>query len=140
MNRHQAQKQIRLALIFNGIAIPVSMIAPELGDAIGLKLAYLYMPWLFPGVLAAPGMLVVALLTAGLALNNRVAAVVLLVLFVISRFFVGVFTLGYLTPFSAVLWVFITLVWMYLFVVGIRGTFALHRAGHSQTGTPSANE
>ena len=140
MNRPQARKQIRLALIFNAVAIPVSLIAPELGEAVGVKLAYLYMPWLFPGALAAPGMLTIGLLTAGLALKSRVAAVFLLVLFLMSRLFVGVFTLGYLTALSGLLWACITLVWTYFFVVGIRGTFAFRRISRSHEENPPANE
>ena len=140
MNRPQALKQIRLALIFNGVAILASPIAPELGEAVGVKLAYLYVPWLFPGVLSAPGMLVVALLTAGLALKSRVAAVLLFVLFILSRFFVGVFTLGYLTALSGVFWACVTLVWTYFFTAGIRGTLAFHRIRHPHAENSPANE
>jgi hypothetical protein len=122
LNIKQATRNIKIASILSAIAIPASFL--QVGPT---EISfYLFMPWLFPGILMLPELAVVSVLTFMLYKKSRVAVVSLFVIFVLDR----AFTYLWLHDFGRIFtiaWFCTSLLWCLIFVQGIRGAFAYHR-------------
>ena len=133
MDLARAEKNIRLGWILSALTLVVSvipmiylMIAEVVtGEPVEIQL-HLFVPWLLPGILGYPVVIAVALLTVSVWRRSRAGAVALLVMYVLGK----VVTFPWLYGFSTTLqtwWVVVALLWVPVFIPGIRGTFAYHR-------------
>jgi len=87
---------------------------------------YLFLPWMFPGVLELPGLIVASLLTYFVYKRSRAAAVLLLSLYVLIKAFTYIWLYVFSDLFIAI-WVAVSLLWGYVFLQGVRGTFVYHK-------------
>ncbi|MBN2556678.1 MAG: hypothetical protein JXA97_12125 [Anaerolineales bacterium] len=134
MDLNQAERAIQRAWLLSAIAIPAYVVAILLGMLFQVSL-HLYAPWLFAGMFALPELALVVVLTVLLRRKNRTAAVLLLAVFVLDRAFTALWLYVFDTAFI-ITWLFVTLVWGFLFLQGIRGTFAYHRLRGSAFSEP----
>ena len=126
MNLNQAKRNITRAWLLSSIAVPLIFIAPLLGKLLHVNTLHLFLPWLFPGVLKTPLLVVVLVLTFMVYRKSRAAALLLFVFYIADRFFVMFFTLGYFDWISSIAWLCIAFLWGYVLAQGVRGTFAHH--------------
>jgi hypothetical protein len=134
MDINQAGKNIRRAWILSAIAIPAFIVSFPLGDRIGVNL-YLFMPWLFPGALGLPLLLIVSILTFTVYRKSRIGAVLLFIVYVLNKAFAYVWLYIFPTAFIIV-WLLISLIWGFIFLQGLRGTFAYHKLRGVEAGEP----
>lgn len=87
---------------------------------------YLFLPWMFPGVLDLPGLIVASLLTYFVYKRSRTAAVLLLSLYVLIKAFTYIWLYVFPNLFIAI-WAVVSLLWGYVFLQGVRGTFVYHK-------------
>ena len=116
----------RLSAIGIGLYLIVDLNVPGLADVLTRTGAYLFLPWIFPGVLAIPLYLIVGTLTYLLYRRSRAAATLIFAIYLSTKWFVFYF-LHQLTPLGNVAWLAFTVLWAVIFGMAILGTFAWHR-------------
>ena len=137
MDLARAEKNISLGWMLSALTIVVSVIPlvyltiaeAVTGEPVEIQI-HLFTPWLLPGILGMPILIVLALLTVSVWRRSRAGAVALLVLYVLGK----VMTFPWLYGFSDALqawWVVVAFLWVPVFIPGIRGTFAYHRLTHA---------
>ncbi|MDI6801427.1 MAG: hypothetical protein QMD01_05165 [Thermodesulfovibrionales bacterium] len=131
MDINQAEKNIKRAWLLSAIAIPAFIASIYLSNIIKINL-YLFMPWLFPGIFMLPELVIVSVLTFMVRKKNRVAAVLLLGVYILDRGFTYLWLYVFGTVFI-IIWLCVTLIWGLIFIQGIRGTFAYHRLKGTMT-------
>ncbi|PKK89225.1 MAG: hypothetical protein CVV64_15575 [Candidatus Wallbacteria bacterium HGW-Wallbacteria-1] len=82
----------------------------------------MYLPWPFFGNIAVRELIAVSVLTILLFFKSRIAAVLLLILFILTRVFILVFAMK-LNPLGTSL----TALWTFMTIQGTRAAFALNR-------------
>jgi hypothetical protein len=87
---------------------------------------YLFQPWMFPGALDLPGLIIASLLTYFVYRRSRIAAVLLLSVYVLIRAFAYIWLYVFSDLFIFI-WLAVSLIWGYVFFQGARGTFAHHK-------------
>lgn len=87
---------------------------------------YLFQPWMFPGILNLPGLIITSLLTYFVYRRSRAAAVLLLSLYTIIKAFTYIWLYVFSDLFIAI-WVAVSLLWGYVFLQGVRGTLVIQR-------------
>ena len=87
---------------------------------------YLFQPWMFPGVIGLPALIIIPLLTYCVYRRSRVASVRLLSIYVLVRVFMSIWL--YVHPgFFVAIWMAVSLAWGFVFFQGARGTFLHHK-------------
>jgi len=121
MDINQAEKKIRRAWILSAIAVPAFFVSLSIPRNV-----HLFMPWLFPGAMGLPLLLIVSVLTYTVYRKSRIGAVSLFIVYVLNKAFTYVWLYIFSTAFIIV-WLLISLIWGFIFLQGLRGTFAYHR-------------
>jgi hypothetical protein len=127
MELPKAQRAIRIAWITSlaGLGWCFGWRVAIVFHAPGRSL-YLFGPWLLPGRSFDLGLLLIVILTLLVAYRNRVASILLFILFLLDRSFTFLFL--YIFPIYFIgIWVGVTVVCGFLLSQGIWGTFAYHR-------------
>lgn len=129
MNRKQAEAWITCAWLLSAIGIVLGMAIrlhiPVVTQLLGHGI-HLYLPWLFPGRLAFPLTVVLSILTMLLAARSRVAALLILCLYLLLKGFVLMWLHDF-TPLAILLWLVVALACGLIFVQAVRATFAWQR-------------
>lgn len=81
---------------------------------------------MFPGVLELPGLIIASVLTYFVYRRSRIAAVLLLSVYVLIRAFMYIWLYVFSDLFISI-WIAVSLIWGYLFFQGTRGTFVHHK-------------
>lgn len=134
MDKRRAEGMIRFALIFNVVALLISVgvtLWSQMGTLYPVSMAdwnmHLFLPWLFPGRLGLPLLVALLALIMVMALwRSRVAAVLLLVVYELNRILSLILLYGSSGTYRAI-WKVVALIWLVGFAPGIVGTFAYHR-------------
>jgi len=116
----------RLSAIGIGLYLVVHLNVVGLADVLTRTGAYLFLPWIFPSVFAIPLYFVVGTLTYLLYRRSRVTAVLIFVIYLLTKWFIFYF-LHQLTPLGTAAWLASTVLWAVIFGMAILGTFAWHR-------------
>ncbi len=124
MDLKQAEIKIKRAWLLSAIAIPGVFVSIFLSNLTDISI-YLLMPWLFPGILGLPELVMVTILTFMLHRKSRVAAVLLFLVFILDKGFTYIW-LHHFSQTFIIIWLCITLIWGIIFVQGIMGTFVYH--------------
>lgn len=132
MDLKQAETSIKAAWLLSAIAIPAFIAAAILARFTEANL-HLFAPWLFPGILGLPELVIVIVLTVMVRKKNRLASILLLVVYVLDRGFTFLWLYVFDTV-VRVIWLGVTLIWGLVFVQGIRGTYAYHRLEGTKAG------
>lgn len=118
---------IALFLLSNVVAAVLGELSalrkPKSGWSEGLGL---FQPWIFPGVFDLPGLIIASLLTYFVYRRSRIAAVLLLSVYVLIRAFAYIWLYVFSDLFIFI-WLAVSLIWGYVFFQGARGTFAHHK-------------
>lgn len=136
MDQARAQRLIMFTVWFNTVAAGVALAGGWLTGLVGFDI-HLFLPWLIAGYVALPMLVILGALTYLLWRKSRTAAILLLVLYLLNRFFTLIWLYVY-PPAFIIAWAVVALAWVAGFVPGIVGTFAWHRAQKrgAATGAP----
>lgn len=142
MDLKQAERTVKLVSLLNFISIFISILLsyfPDWLERIEFPLGYFHyltycIPWFFPGELAI-GMVIVSILTLFVYFTrSKVAAFLLLAIFILDRFISIIFLFWFdsIPQLYSISWLCITLIWGLILIYGIKGTFVYHHLNRQQ--------
>jgi len=129
MDFKSANRKINITALVSVLGIPAFYLAAYSNELIRYN-QHFFMPWLFPGNLGLPIIIIVVLLSIAVFNKSRTGAIVLIAFYIITKAISYLFFIAIDEWFDTVwqlIFLFFFLLWAYIFYQGVVGTYAYHK-------------